>query len=315
VDPEIVFHNQFFKNKVAWSRKLTSERGKKIVIYGGSSCAFSVQGLRMLDQHGLPVVNMGLGAQDGAALLTQAALSEVLPGDTLIVALEPGLLCIEHKFLPSGCKLSLALGHPEWMYVPGQAPWAPTGAYLGAALRANIGLKWMLLLPDSIYPKSKKPHWRYHLADTDASGYQTLFGFDQSLPFEAWAILPSSYGPLSADGKVLLQWVRDWCALRKVRVAYSLPWAHRESGDAEPLQRANLTFIKELSAIIPVLKDPRMGIYLGRSHFLDSEYHPDPETAALHTDELAGEIQHWETWGAGELESWEQAHFGTRAGN
>jgi hypothetical protein len=78
--------------KQAWAQKMGREHKSKVLVFGGSSCAFSINGERMLEEHELPVVNMGLGAGFGARFLTRWAISEARPGDTLIVALEPDLL-------------------------------------------------------------------------------------------------------------------------------------------------------------------------------------------------------------------------------
>ena len=82
------------------------------LVCGGSSSAFSINGERMLREQGLPVVNMGMGAGYGARFLTRWALSETRLGDTLIVALEPGLLKGALTDTTEAVHLSYALHQP-----------------------------------------------------------------------------------------------------------------------------------------------------------------------------------------------------------
>jgi hypothetical protein len=45
-----------------------------------------------------------------------------------------------------------------------------------------------------------------------------------------------------------------------------------------------------------VLKDPTLGADTNRAEFADTNWHLNPQAAARRTDELAREIQQWETW-------------------
>ena len=66
LNPEIAFFKHGARLKHAWAEKLNREYTRKVVVFGGSSCGVSIDGERMLDHHGLPTVNMGLGAGMGA---------------------------------------------------------------------------------------------------------------------------------------------------------------------------------------------------------------------------------------------------------
>ena len=248
----------------------------------------------MLEQHNLPAVNMGLEAPFGATLLTRWALGELRSGDTLIISIEPPRLTCNYEMFSSGCKLSNALGHPEWVYMPWERPLAP---YLNTALRSNIGWKRLVVVWKSYSKKKKnKSRWPYTLAETDASGWQTT---SRRKPVEE---LTPYYGRhLSEDNKQLLRWTRQWCERNGVRVAYSLAWAYSENQKAADLQAANRSLLEEIAEIVPVLKDPRLGVYGERAHYIDTFYHLDPEAAALHTDELAQRIKAWDVWKPGEL--------------
>lgn len=294
-DPEIEFYTKFCKNKLAWSRKMTQEHKAKVVVIGGSSVAFSVMGKRMLEQHDLPTVNMGLEAPFGTAMLTNWALGELRRGDTLIVANEPTRLVAQHELFSSGCKISNSLGHPEWAYLPWETPVAP---YLHTTLRSSIGWKRMVVVWKSYFKKNKaKPRWPYIIAETDASGWQTA---SKRRPFTEINVYSKH---LSEDNKNLLRWTREWCDQHGVRVAYSVAWAFREPSKAADIQEINRSLLKEIAEIMPVLKDPRLGVDSERSHYVDTHYHLDTETAAVRSDELARQIKEWDVWKPGELDA------------
>src|SRR5215471_7366323 len=104
--------------KIRWSEKMTQEYGSKILVYGGSSCSFSIDGERMLNRYNLPTVNFGRGADMGPTVLTESVLDYVRPGDTLIVAIEPGLLTESFDVPALGVQFSYVMHHPEWVRHP-----------------------------------------------------------------------------------------------------------------------------------------------------------------------------------------------------
>lgn len=301
VDPEIVDYAQGWRFKQAWSQKVTREYGKKIVVCGGSSCAHSIMGLRMLQQHGLPTVNMGLHAGFGANTLIRASLGELHPGDTFVIAVEPTLLTKSHEMSSFACKLGYATGHPEWVYSPWETPFAP---YLGTALRCTTGWKWLMLIP-SVSRKAQADN-HSDLSHMDASGWQTT-----SLRPNTYYPFPPYNNALSEDNRKLLQWVRQWGERNRVRIAYSLPWQFQEPEDIARVQSTNRALLEEIATILPVLKDTRMGVCTDIGLFSDTVYHLNAQAAPVRTDELARQIQNWEVWKPGELEAWDQAHPGS----
>ena len=118
-NPQITFYKKTIQIKQTWAHKLTQQYGNKTLIFGGSSCAFSIDGERLLEKHQIPTVNMGLHAGLRPTMLTNWALSETSPGDTLIVAIEPSLLTDPLDSLPLAIQLSYAIHSPAWL----DAPW------------------------------------------------------------------------------------------------------------------------------------------------------------------------------------------------
>src|SRR3954465_1320021 len=120
INPEIALYKRVAEIKRDWARRMASEHGQKTVIYGGSSCSFSVDAQRMLARASLPVVNMGLHAGMGPLVLTRYALSEVKEGDTLVAALEPFLLTDSRdpRTFDIGVQFCFAMREPEWCEAP-----------------------------------------------------------------------------------------------------------------------------------------------------------------------------------------------------
>lgn len=298
LDPQVRFYSQFCKNKLAWSEKMTQEHGKKVLFCGGSSCAFSIMGMRLLQQHGLPAVNMGIMAGCESTMLTRFALSEAHPGDTIIIALEPKILTVPYQRPSIACKLSCAFGHSEWVYRLGETP---CDHYVRTMIGSSTGWTSLMLLPS--FRRKGEAIWHYSISETDASGYQTtshrLKDPFQMVPYE---------GQLSEHNKTLLKETRQWCDRNQVRVAYSLPWGYWEPDVQTKWEAINFNLVKQIAAILPVLRDPRMGVYREPAHFTDTYNHLNTEGAALRSDELARQIKAWDVWTPEALNAWEQEH-------
>ncbi|MCX6902366.1 MAG: hypothetical protein NTW03_02565 [Verrucomicrobia bacterium] len=246
----------------------------------------------MLEKHGLPVANMGMVAGLGTKLLTRWALSEAEPGDTLIVALEPRLLTEPLTHTSAAVQFSYLLRAPQWLRkLDGSA---------GLALPSQL----LMLRPGGyhVFTLLAKgcagaPLYRYQARDVHASGWlQTPL----RLSFDS----PPLHGPhLSAEAVQLLRRLSEYCAARHIRLAYSLPWRFTPPDQVEMFQQQNITFLLQVAAFFPVLKDPELGAHSVREHFADTAWHLTGEGSAARTDSLARQIQRWEVWSLAELRS------------
>src|ERR1051326_5123913 len=114
-NPEVVFFKKAAVLKAHWAAKMTAEHEHKTVFFGGSSCTFSINPEQLLEKHNLPAANLGLGAGMGLRVLTRFALEQVRPGDTLIMAMEPGVLLGPMEDTMLGAQISFALHRPVWL--------------------------------------------------------------------------------------------------------------------------------------------------------------------------------------------------------
>ena len=287
LNPEVVHYRQGYAIQRAWAAQMTRQHGAKIIVYGGSSCAFSVDGERMLANFGEPTVNSGAIAGIGPIILTESALSHLRRGDTLIVALEPELLTESFKDQPDiAVQFSMAVRHPEWVLHPvlgmGRLNWFQTAV----ALRPG-GYHTFTLLGKLM---QRKPLYRYHLSDYHPSGWvQTAV----RIPLTQ----AEGHGPqLSDDARLLLTSVARWCKTNEIRVAYSLPWSYCPTEHLRAYEKENAEYIRQVMDCLPVLRDPSLGADPVAADFADSPLHPVEATAARRTDELGREIQQWDIW-------------------
>jgi hypothetical protein len=285
-NPEIHYYAQGAVIKDRWAEKMTREYGSKIVIFGGSSCAFSIDGERLLERFGLPAVNYGRAASMGAAVITESVLEQTHPGDTLIVSIEPSLLTTPTQLPAEGVQFSFAAHHPEWVTHPVLGVDRANWFEVANALRPG-GAHLFTLLAKIV---THKPLMRYHLSDYRASGFEQTA---VRLPIAG----PAGHDPdLSASGIQLLGNLRTWCDQHHVRVAYSLPWSYTPPAVERLFQKSNAHLLLDISAIIPVLKDPNLGASTNLDFYADTVWHLTPAGSQLRTDCLGEEIKNWEIW-------------------
>ncbi len=291
VNPEVRFFARGAAVKEAWVRGLEEAGGAKVVVYGGSSCTVTVDGERMRARHGLAVANMGLGAGMGARLLTEYAKGAVGPGDTLVVALEPRLLTEPMGMPALGIQFAVATGDARLWDLCRQETASATGVSALLALRPG-GYHVFTLLGKLV---SGQPMYRYAPSEFRPSGWQEV-----TVRREVSG--PPERGPhLSGDAVELLREVRRWAEAKGVRVGYALPWGYCPAAQLDAVRRENASFLAEVAAWLPVLRDERLGAYEVREEFADTYWHLTPEGAAKRTDALADQIKRWEVWGVEDL--------------
>lgn len=287
VNPEIRVYRTAFATKLKWARRLDAQFTNKFVVCGGSSCATSIMGRRMLEQHQVPVVNFGFHAGMGAAVIVRGALAQTRPGDSLILALEPGLLEMKAEVPLLGQQFAVATGHPEFL---GRTDLASRMAAL-LSLRPG-GYHFFTLLGKVAL---RQPLYRYQAEDFDESGYQRVeVRREFAAPSERTLVV-------SEPARKLFLQARDECSRRNVRLAYTLPWIYCPKKQVAAAQQFNRDFLMQVSELVPVLVDEKLGAYSLREQFADTDAHLTPAGAALRTDSFAALISTWKTWSTDDL--------------
>jgi hypothetical protein len=298
-NPEVRFYRHAIAVKRAWSAQLAAGAAEtpRYLLAGGSSAAFSVDGGRMLDRHGLRLVNFGLHAGMEAPFLVAIAAREARPGDTLIVAMEPELLTTPFTAPDLAAQMGLALGEPRLIAasdVTGDpVPWVDSlvslrpGAYHAFTLLGKLALR--------------KPLYRYAPPEIHPSGWQ------EARDFREFALIQPGAPRLAADGRNLLAALVRWARENEVRVCYSLPWACVEPAAATEFRRTSASFLREVAEFLPVLKEPALGVHSVREHFSDTGWHLTPAGAQARTDALAGQLRAGQFWTTDELDALKSA--------
>lgn len=291
LNPEVRFYKHAARVKLAWAAKLDREYGRKVIVCGGSSTAFSIDGERMLKEQGLPTVNFGLHAGMEPLFLAGLAAQAARPGDTLVVALEPGLLMAPFSSPDLAGQMGVALGRPglargsnltgERVHWVANAVSLRPGAYHFFTLLGKIALR--------------KPLYRYSPVEVTPSGWQRARDF-RAIPDQTIV-----EGRLSPDARRLLAALQHWGETNHVQVAYSLPWGWVSEQQRAAFERMNVRFLAEMAGILPVLKDPALGVHAVREHFADTEWHLTAEGAAARSDSLAAQIKTRSFWTRQEL--------------
>ena len=290
VHPENRFLKAAAHTKQAWARKLTGQHGAKFVVVGSSSCTFSIDGERMLARHQLPLVNMGLFKSISAKTLTEWALTEIRPGDSLILAFEPGVL--SDDILPDdpSYQFCYAMGSPRWIGGV-QEPASPVG--LDSLLALRPGGRHAVLLAGKIL--SRRPLFRYALEDIRPSGW---------VETKATGQISTTAGggpPPSPEGRILLRSVMQWCQTNQVRVCLTMPVIYCLPEALESTRQKHAAYLLDVAQYLPVLEDRRLGVHTNRSLFADTARHFNAEGVAQRTDELAEPLRAWRMWNLDEL--------------
>jgi hypothetical protein len=292
LNPEMRFFTRLSAVQKAWAQKMDAEHGRKVVIFGGSSCMFSIRGEQMLAEAGLPTVNCGAAASFSVKVPALQAFESLNTGDTLLIAIEPEQLTDPIDLTSIAVQFSFATGHPAWALQ--SALGLPKMSVLSAALALRPGSYHTLTLMGKLLRGG--PLYRYNIEDASTSGWMRTA---VRLSLQG----PPRHGPeLSPDAESFLASIRDSCAAKGVRIAYSLPWAlvpHEETG---AFRRSNARFLARVSRFIPVLRDEKLGSHARPEDFADTAWHLNEAGAELRTRQLGEAVKNWKTWSLAELE-------------
>ena len=283
-NPEIHFYDAFLKDKLRYAQELDRNYPSKIVISGGSSTAFAIQPKRLLDEYGMPAVNMGLQAGLGPDVIAALGVEAAKPGDTFVLAIEPDLLGTdgEHVWGPQFCA---ATG--RWDAVnrfkekPINKVWLPT--YL------RPGGQHLLVLMAKI--AVGRPLFRYSLDDVHEGGWQTT----SFVGVKAESTSRPAPDRLTERSRGLLDRIRKYTEERNIRVFYSVPWKYVPSEAAETERSRMASFLSDVAKHMDVLPDSDFGVRTEADEFADVVYHTNAAGAVLRTDALAQALRAAET--------------------
>jgi hypothetical protein len=282
VDP-----NSYMAATIDHNIRLDSTASPRLILVGGSSCAFGIDSKTLEQQVGLPTVNMGLHARLGRDFMLNEVQDRVRPGDVVVVSLEYELLWGDNA---SGTLLlELLEQRPESIaYVP----WHYYPLILDEGLQYISGLvrrsvnKMMseIITTPPPYTRDSFNAWG------DVVGHSTL---------------PATYKPPDEPlgGKLIqpdqviaavarLNRFQEQCRHRGAKVVYFYPQvvAQEFSQDSETLRSINECLRETL--IIPILNKPDEMRYPAE-WFFDTNYHLTPEGIQRRTELVSSRLIRW----------------------
>ncbi len=281
VNPEVQFWNAAFQKKKAWAGELSAKGGKKIVFVGGSSCAFQIDAQALTEKYGIPSVNMGMAAGMGARALTATGLSVISPGDTLVLAIEPGLLVEPPELTPLGYAMLLKTGILQH---PGDAASAIGKISTGDLLTSmRPGLSNIVTMTGKLL--GGRDLYRYQIENVAPGGGMFTPIIASHDPFKPGELRPDP------ETLIWLQSIATWSHSHGIKVLYLIPRQFYLTGDAALAQQENQAFIQRVGTVMPEIRDPAIGVLTDSASFADSSLHLTRGGMEARTRDLVGPLK------------------------
>ena len=267
-NPEMHFWKTVAERKLSWVEQMRAKYGYVIGVVGGSSTTFAIDAGMIEREYGLPVANLGLHAGAGAEACAGFGLAALETGDTLVVSIEPGLLTGEDVDTTNlATRLAYSLGKPAMLHWQKGESFTSRAADL-TKLQPGGGHVITMLGKLAL----GMPLYRYSAENSLPGGLQVT---DERRNFNvapASTIEDASIS-LSPEGAALLANIRQEAERHGIRVAYVLPWEYYPEQSSEIQRLANSHFLDQVEAIMPVIREPAMGVHTERQDFSDSGQH------------------------------------------
>jgi hypothetical protein len=281
-NPEMDFWKEAAVRKLAWVDEMRSKHGHVIGVVGGSTTTFGIDAQSLEREHNLPVANLGLHAGMGPDVCAGIGFAALQKGDTLIVSIEPSLLCEDESEPTSlGVCMAWALVKPamvnwrdpllNWRYLLNPAKLQP-GGYHVMTMLGKLALK--------------QPLYRYNIDDARLGGLQVT---SEHRPSVLNAADPEATYDMkvSPSGHALLAEIRDQATSRGLRVAYVLPWAYASKDEAGKIRSFNQKLLDEIEVYLPVIRERQLGVWTEPGDFSDSRQHLTEQAARNRSNHLA----------------------------
>jgi hypothetical protein len=277
-NPELNFWKEAYRQKMQWASDLTAKGLKKYVFVGGSSCAFQVDAGLLTNEYDLPSVNMGMHAGMGSLGVTALGLQALEPGDTLVLAIEPGLLAKPPVLTPLGYQMLISTGllFRSGIHQSLIGEFA-IGDILGS-LRPGLYNITTMLAKFAVGRKA----YRYSLDDILSGGaLKTDFR-------ERFTALATGSLHLEEQSRELLKTIKLISSKQDAAsVTYLMPVILFEPEAADTSREVNVAFLVEIGAVIETVDDPTDGVSTRKADFADTALHLTGAAMNIRTKEVA----------------------------
>lgn len=294
LNPEIRFYCGLSKIQKSWADVLRSKTSSQHILIGGSSALFSVMPERAWNTHSVPLVNLGVAAGMQPQVMILRALDYIQKGDTLILALEPGLLTANEEMGALGVQYAFAMGRSDWICRP--ALGLRRRSWGSAFLALRPGAYHIVTLAAKIV--TQRPLYRYRLKDVSSGGWVST----ESREFEDQP--PRHREKLAPQSVEILESLARLTSEREINLMYALPWAYCPEDHLKKFRQENASFLLQVQRYMPILFDPRLGAIEKKSLFADTAWHLSDEGSRVRTDELAAQLRRQRMWKCSDLQKY-----------
>ena len=262
---ESAFFSEAIQTSERYAESLRADHPNLFIVFGGSTSRASWIPSVLLDEFGVPAANFGLHAGFGREVITELAMREAKPGDTVVVAFEPMFLTTETApAIPSG-GLDFFLHKNGLSFRRGRF-FRLVPSHLVQYLQSNSRYNLFMIMKRI---RGMKPY-RYTVSENlHDDGWMEVLE-RRPLPFNPEP-RPAAPIRLGAAGRDLLLSIRDECERRGCQAVYALP-PRLEGNPNAPAAYAAL--LLDILPIMPVVRDPILGCNPNPDEFADTPQHP-----------------------------------------
>ena len=202
---ESAFFSEAIRTSERYAGSLRAEHPHLFVVFGGSTSRASWIPSVLLDEFGVPVVNFGLHAGFGPHVITELAMREAKPGDTVVVAFEPSILARDEATPPTG-GADLFLHEDGLSFRPGRF-FRLEPAHLVQYLQGNTRYNLFMVMKKDALGAAGRDLLLSIRDECDRRGCRAVYALPPRL--EGNPNTPAAYASLLADILPILPVVRD----------------------------------------------------------------------------------------------------------
>ena len=217
------------------------------------------------NEFGIPLVNAGIHAGLGADILAEVAFREIRAGDTVVVAVEPYFLACEKEVPPTSGGIDFCLWL-DGLSFRRNTFFSLSPFHIVGYLRGNTRYNLVMIMKRL---RNMKPYRYVASENLHEDGWMEV-SERRSIPFDS-TDRPVPPLHLGAAGKAFLLRVKKVCEHRGCRVFYAIP--PRLEGNTNARSRY-ASLVRDILPIMPVVKDPLLGVNPNPDEFADTDHHP-----------------------------------------
>ncbi len=295
---DFTYFSKLLRISTKWEQELRESHPHIYIVAGGSSARAGIDPKILLEEANIPLSLAALGAGYGMDGNTAIAHQMLQAGDTLILAIEPGLVSVtsQNTLTPMGARMLLreqgiSLYSNPFIRIDWRNALSPFGSdssglasHLAKTISRPEGKRYTYDYNTNIHPSgwmevTKKVN--YHVPLAIDSAQQTLHNFT-----------------LTDAAKASFARIKDYCDKNRINTIALVPRFYAD----ESARPYTLWFALQLTRMgIPVLYDEKMSVVEDVTHIADTVNHLDANGTRENTLQIADSLRKQHFWTEGEL--------------